>query len=126
MLPLTKILRPALLAALVLAVPATTLADGKMRRDMLARDHDKCMVGCLANNRGAVCEMLCGCTIAAFGKLAFEDHVRLNIELNSAMVSEANNRMLTETALACAAEVDRAFPELAMPPTDEGKKESGE
>lgn len=124
MLPLTKILRLSLL--LLLAFSSSALADGKMRRDMLARDHDKCMVGCLANNRGAVCEMLCGCTIAAFGKLTFEDYVRLNIELNSGAVSEANTRMLTATALACAAEVDRAFPELAMPPTDEGKKEGSE
>ncbi len=118
-LPLAKALRAILLAGLAIVIPATALADEKMRRDMLARDHDKCMVGCLANNSGAVCALLCGCTMKAFGKLSFEDYVRLNIEMNSGAVSAAHNRMLTDTALACAAEVDRAFPALAMPPAPE-------
>lgn len=113
-----KILRPALLL-MALSLSTTVMADEKMRRDMLARDHDKCLVGCLANNDGAVCELLCGCTIEAFEKLPFEAYVRLNIELNSGTVSEANRGMLTETALACAAEVDKAFPELAIPPSEE-------
>jgi hypothetical protein len=116
MVAILKILRLSLL--LVLAGSSTALANEKMRRDMLARDHDKCLVGCLANNAGAICEMLCGCTIDAFGKLAFEDYVRLNIELNSATVSAENSKLLTETALVCAAEVDRAFPELAIPPAE--------
>lgn len=112
--------RPVILAVLVVAIPATALANEKMRRKMLARDHDKCLVGCLANNDGAVCQTLCGCTLDAFGKLTFEDYVRLNIELSSGRVTGANKEMLTGVALACAAEVDKAFPELALPPAEEG------
>lgn len=121
MLPFLKALRLSLLFTILGS--ATAVADEKMRRDMLARDHDKCLIGCLANNDGAVCEMLCGCTLDAFGDLAFEDYVRLNIELNSGRVSEANKSMLTEVALTCAAEVDQAYPELApeqeLPASDE-------
>lgn len=126
MLPLPKLLRPVILATLVVSIPATALADEKMRRDMLARDHDKCMVGCLANNDGAVCETLCGCTIDAFGELSFEDYVRLNIELNSGRVTDGNKEMLTEVALTCAAEVDRAFPELAIPPAEKASEKGGD
>ena len=120
----TRALRLSLLFAI--AGSATALANEKMRRDMLARDHDKCLVGCLANNDGAVCRTLCGCTIDAFGELAFDDYVRLNIELNSGRVSEQNKKMLTNVALTCAAEVDKAFPELAMPPAENEAEEGGE
>lgn len=126
MLPSPKSLRAALLVALVVAIPATALANEKMRRDMLSRDHDKCLVGCLANNDGAVCKTLCSCTIDAFGKLTFEDYVRLNIELNSGRVNDANREMLTGVALTCAAEVDKAFPGLAMPPAPESGEKDGE
>lgn len=124
--PLPKFLRPLLLVVMAVVIPATALANEKMRRDMLARDHNKCLVGCLANNNGAVCALLCGCTMEAFGELEFADYVRLNIELNSGTVSEENNGLLTNMALVCAAEVDKAFPELAMPPTGELAMPPGE
>lgn len=99
------------LAVLVSFASGSAVADD-IRRDMLARDHEKCVLGCLMSNDAAVCEVLCDCTVTKFSELEFEDHVRLQIELDSGRVTDAHRAWLDGAALACAAEVDARFPEL--------------
>lgn len=106
-----------MLIIVALSFGSAALANEKARKDMLARDHQKCVLGCAMNNDGEVCQVLCDCTVDKFADLAFSDYVRLQIELNSDHVTDDHRAYLDDMALSCAAEVDAKFPELIEAPT---------
>ena len=100
----------AVLMALCLAAPAFA-AD--IRNDMLKRDHERCILGCVLGNDPAVCQVLCDCSVRRFSELDQATYTRLRIDMNSGRITEDSRAWLDDTARICAAEVDAAFPELA-------------
>lgn len=76
--------------------------------DLLALDHQRCMLGCVPGFGENTCKPLCDCTVKEFkNKLTFDRYLELSVQLSKNTLTPELRKFLDDTANYCTGELDR-------------------